>query len=519
MPFTLGVSMLPKDEYEASVMMREGLLDSLDWERIRQFYVQPLNVPSGDLRYLRELTELWVEDIPVIPAEIAPYEPWAEKDIKRFFSDYPQLLAFEPILSFATERSEHGSSASLSVHTDQTQQPNALSRFESGIDPRYSISGSIYNEDSTLLWRTRRIRVAVPGIGSVEGGNFTTADDRGLFFGYFPDDKAVKTSASNWMYGGTRTWNGVRATADCGDRIRVSGFFHQRRTEVAQSLECSADVGTLTEIMAGISRVSQTSSVPAPESTLYVNGGIQGRLAKFDVSVHSGIDIAHPQAIPMSAQVGRKTAEGSVKFLVARIPGSLRLPLSSIAYLCRRDLDTVGQNGTFPDVTLLECRTSLCTWAGSETSMEVISAFHGHGAEILATARVQGSLPVDYHLEYSCRALTDKSQTIHSVNFAVQGAVRKGSSLGLSCRYYCRDNGFQSVFVRTPLDIAILSGITVSPFLTYFSNTEREHAAGAGLKQTLHCFDKTWCEWSGQVSWDEHDALDWNVGVRTDFLF
>jgi len=29
------------------------LLDSLDWARIKQFYVQPVNVPSGELQYLK----------------------------------------------------------------------------------------------------------------------------------------------------------------------------------------------------------------------------------------------------------------------------------------------------------------------------------------------------------------------------------------------------------------------------------------------------------------------------------
>jgi hypothetical protein len=515
MPFSLSISSLPRDEYEASAMIREGLLDSLDWERLRQFYVQPLNVPSGDLKYLKELTELWDNDFPVSPSQLKKYIPWEETDIQRFFSDFPQLVAFEPILSFTTAKKGECSDVSLNIEADQTLRPTALSRFTSCISPRFSISGSLYHEDSTLSWRTKSINVIMPGVARIETGNFENADDRGLFFGYFPEDREPQTTLSNWLYGDSRTWNGIMAETECWEKVHVNAFIHERRTENVQAITCKTEVGRLTEVVIGMSRLLKSLS----DSTYYLQGGIQGRLAGFDASMHTGIDAEHPLAVPLSVQVIRKSESGLFKFLGARIPGSLRLPLSSIASLCRRDYDTAYQNGVFPDMTLLECRTTLYPRKGTETSMDLCSIFNGSGADLRATVRAQGASFVGYRLEYSCRMQTDSARIIHNVNITVKRELAASATMCLSCKYFFRDRGGQSVFFRVPLDIAVKPAMTVSPFLTYFSNTGGEHAAGAGLKQTLYCFEKTWCEWSGQFGCDERNIWDWNVEIRTNFWF
>jgi hypothetical protein len=526
--FPLVVSTLPKDEYEAMVMVRTGLLDSLDWERLKQFYVQPLNVPSGDLRLLRELNELWDDDLPVSPSQLEKYVPWTESDRQRFFSDYPQLDVYKPVLSFNTSKAVHFSDVSFNVHADETLRPVALSRFTVSPGQLFSVSGSAFHKDSTLQWRTRTMNVVLPGSVRIEAGNFATADDRGLFFGSFPDDREAQTTGSNWLYGNSKTYNGILAITDCWDRSHVTAFFHERSTENIQEIAYTAGVGGSSELMAGVARAacgSRTSQIfsadPALDRTYYLHGGIKTRLAGFDGCVYTGVDASHPLAVPLSAQVSRRSGFGSVKVMAARLPGCLRLPLSSIAYLCRRDYDTTGTFGGFPDMTLLECRTSLYARAGLETSMDLCSVMYGRGADFQATVRAQGVSFVGYRLEYACRTRWERPQTIHNVNCAFERKLgRNGvTTLGLSCRYYCRDNVYQSVFLRVPLDIAVLPAMNVSPFLTFFSNTDRENATGAGLNQTLHLFDKTWCEWSGQVSRDESRVWDWNVDIRTDFLF
>jgi hypothetical protein len=521
LPLPLNISQLPRDEYEASVMIRDGQLDSLDWEQLRVFYVQPLNVPSGDLRYLKELTDLRVSDLPVTSSRLAPYEPWSPGDIRRFYTDFPQLAPFAPILSFVTSPVRHCSEVSLNIQADQALRPTALSRFAASVDPRLTIIGSAYHRDSAMQWRTRAIDFRLAGVARFEAGNFDAATDGGLFFGYFPDDKENQTTASNWLYGRSRTWNGVYAVSDCWDKFQVSTMYHTRTTENVQQIACKADVGNATDVVFGASRMEQTRLPlgPALNNSYYIHCGLGGQLAGFHLLTYAGVDAAHPWAVPISCQISRKSNNVFVKFLVARIPGDLRLPLSSIAYLCRRDLGAATQDSSFEDRTLLECRTAFRGSAGLETSMDLCSVIHGRDTDVQATVSAQGRSVVDYRVEYGCLATTDRPRMVHNVNLLLHRALHAHLAALFSCRYFYKDNGFQSVFLRVPLDISIIPAITMTPFITVNSNTDGERAASVGLKQTLHCFDKTWCDWAGQISRDERNIQEWDVSVRTNFLF
>jgi hypothetical protein len=520
-PVPLSVSSLPRDEYEASIMIGEGQIDSLDWEQLRQFYVQPINVPSGELRYLKELTDLRVSDPPVSSSKLAPYEPWTPADIERFFKDYPNLVPFEPILSFEASPVSHSSDASLSVHADQNMRPTALSRFDAVVDQRLSFSGSAYHRDSTVQWRTRALDIALAGVARFEAGNFDVSTDEGLFFGYFPDDKENQTTERNWLFGGTRTWNGIGAVSDRWQKFQVCAIYHERPTENVQQISCKADFSEAINVDFGASRMAQTGLAVAPDSAYYIQCGVGGRIAGFNMVANTGVDVSHPYAIPFSCQAGRKSANGFVNLLVARIPGDLKLPMSSIAYLCRHDLGaSTWQDSSLQDMTLLECRTALYRPAGIETSMDLSSVIHGRTASMQATVSAQGRSVVDYRVEYGCLATTDRPSMAHNINFTLKKALPAAHlTAHFSCRYFCKDSGFQSVFLRVPLDIAIMPTMTVTPFITLNSNTDGERAASIGLKQTLYCFEKTWCDWSGQISRDERNVAEWEVDVRTNFLF
>jgi hypothetical protein len=519
-PVPLSVSPLPRDEYEASVMIREGMLDSLDWERLRPFYVQPINVPSGELHYLKELTDLRVIDLPLASSQLAPYAPWTKSDIERFYKDFPQLAPFEPILSFETSPVSHFSDVSLNVQADQTLRPAALSRFDVLVDPRLSVFGSAYHQDSTVQWRTRTMDVTLAGIARFEAGNFNGGTDGGLFFGYFPDDKENQTTASNWLYGRSKTWNGVCAISDRWDKFQVSAAYHERATENVQQISCKAVVGNATDVEIDASRMAQTSLCPAPDSAYYVRCGVDGQLAGFHMIANTGVDATHPYAVPFSCEASGKSGNGFVKFLAARIPAGLKLPMSSISYLCRHDLGAATQqDSALQDVTLLECRTSMSRSSGIETSMDLSSVIHGRSASMQATVSAKGRSVVDYRVEYGCIATTDRPNMVHNVNLTLKRALPAHLTALLSCRYYCKDSGFQSIFLRVPLDIAIMPTVTVTPFFTVNSNTDGEHAASIGLKQTLYCFERTWCDWSGQISRDERNIQEWEVSIRTNFLF
>ncbi len=96
----ISIQQLPLDEKEACIMLKEGTLDSATWELIGNYYEQPLNVPDGELKDLVNVFPEIGHDVPLTQEQLAPYEPWAAKDVQRFFSDFPELNNLKPILSF-----------------------------------------------------------------------------------------------------------------------------------------------------------------------------------------------------------------------------------------------------------------------------------------------------------------------------------------------------------------------------------------------------------------------------------
>jgi hypothetical protein len=103
----IPIQQLPLDEEEAYIMLKEGTLDSATWELIGRYYEQPLNVPDGELKDLVNVFPEIGHDVPSTQEQLAPYEPWAEKDVRRFFSDFPEVKNLEPILSFETCKKPH----------------------------------------------------------------------------------------------------------------------------------------------------------------------------------------------------------------------------------------------------------------------------------------------------------------------------------------------------------------------------------------------------------------------------
>jgi len=517
--FPATMSSLPKDEYEASVMIREGLLDSLDWARIKQFYVQPVNVPSGELQYLKELTDLRLIDLPTSPSRLQTYEPWSSSDVRRFFSDFPYLAPFESILSFETAPAAHRSRLSLSVQSDQTMQPLAMSSFAASTGPEFSASGSAFHRDSAMRWRERMVDVHLAGVARIELGNFDGETDHGLFFGYFPFAKDTQTFVSNWRYGFSRTWNGIMAVTDCWNRVQISADYHERQTENVQDVSCKADLGSASAVGVGVSRMAPSYSNAGLQSVYYLRAGLSGNVMGFDVSLHTGIDPAHALAVPFTFSAATRSHGGSVTMTVARIPGSLSMPMSSLAYLCRRDLDTVAHGGAFPDLTLAQCRTSTTMITGMETTMDLCSVVGGRSAEVEAIVHSRGHSIVDYEIEYGCRGGSGAFSTAHTVSLTLAREFPGLVTAHVSCAYFHKENGFESVFFRVPVDIAVIPAVSFAPFVTFYSNSERENSTGIGMKQSLYCFAKMWCEWSGQVARNERSSLEWDVHVRSSFVF
>jgi hypothetical protein len=517
-PLTLRTAILPRDIPEALLMLKSGALDSLEWNMLETYYIQPIEVPLGELGYLNDLLDNRLQDLPVSPDMLARYEPWTAADIARFFSDYPQLKKYEPILSFSRAGARRFSNAGLAVSSDETWKTTALSRFLLQPYRGISIQGTADLVDTALLWKRRTASAAFPGIVSFEAGNFQQIKDGGLFYGYFPNDNRTPTTLSNWAYGMSNTWNGISIQSDCWKNTQVSAFFHDRATEKAFGFFCEAEPNEALRFKAGLSSletVAQDSAAHARDYFLHC--GVSVNRNGFGISVNTGLEQSRPLALPLSAELTKKSKGAEFKVLVARIPASLSLPRGRIAFDCRDELDEKDSAG--PDISLVDCSTGFRVSDALFTTMGLSSVLQGGTAALCATAGASGTVYFDYRVLYTYRMSTAASQETHAVFISIDRAFSPRVKAGLSVRSYSSNTGYQSAFSRVLAEFRLLPGLQISPYVTLFGDTGREWTGSLGFKQALRLFEKTWCEWDIATSTDGKNEQKWNLNARAYYCF
>ena len=517
-PLSLRTSMLPRDIHEALLMLKSGALDSLEWNMLETYYIQPIEVPFGELGYLNDLLDNHLQDLPVSPEQLGRYEPWSAADIARFFSDYPQLKKYEPILSFSHAGARRLSNAGFAVSCDETWNATALSRFSLQPWRGISIQGTGGLGDTALLWKRRTASAAFPGIGSFEAGNFQLVKDGGLFYGYFPNDNRTTTTLANWRYGMSNTWNGISMKSDCWKHTQVSAFFHDRTTEKAYGVFCETGPDDALRVKAGVSSLETTDPDSAAHARDYfLHCGASANKNGFGISVNTGLEQSRPLALPLSAEFTKKSKGAELKVFVARIPAALSLPRSRIAFDCRDELDAKESAGS--DISLVDCSTGFRVSDGLFATMDLSSVLQGGTAAICATAGASGTVFFDYRVLYTYRMSTAASVESHAAFVSIDRSVSSRVKAGLSIRSYSASTGYQSAFSRILTEFRLLPGLQISPYMTLFGATGREWTGSFGFKQALRLFEKTWCECDLSGSMGNKNEQEWNLNARAYFCF
>ena len=517
-PLSLRTSMLPRDIHEALLMLKSGALDSLEWNMLQTYYIQPIEVPLGELGYLNDFLDNHPQDLPVSPEQLGRYEPWAAADIARFFLDYPQLKKYEPILSFSHAGARRFSNAGISISSDETWNTTVLSRFSLQPWRGISIQGTAGLGDTALLWKRRTASAAFPGIVSFEAGNFQMIKDGGLFYGYFPNDNQTTSTISNWRYGMSGTWNGLSLKSDCWKHTEVTAFFHDRTTEKAYGVFCEAGPNDALRVKAGVSSLETAAQDNVAHARDYfLHCGVSANKNGYGISVNTGLEQSRPLALPLSAEFTKKGKGAELKVFMARIPASLSLPRSRIAFDCRDELDAKDSAGS--DISLVDCSTGVRVSDALFATMNLSSVLQGGTAALCATAGASGTVFFDYRVLYTYRMSTAASVESHAAFVSIDRALSPRVKAGLSVRSYSASTGYQSAFSRILAEFRLLPGLQISPYVTLFGGTGREWTGSLGCKQTLRLFEKTWCEWDLSASTDNKNEQEWNLNARAYFCF
>jgi len=248
---------LPDDESGLSALLEEQAIDTFQYEQLLVYYALPLSVPEGELALLVQ-TFPDIEDLIPNREQIDGYQPFDNRQIQRLFSDFPALADFAPVLRFNTT-----TASSLPISGEIIFGIN-----KSGIDelkgqrvrfrqksPIISTEGSVSLSDSAALWNSRRIDVSYKGVNA-QIGNFKQPLAGGLAFGVFSPVEKEMSISSNWLYAGSKTWNGVSVSVTEIPRLPslgASAFYHVRTGERGAGGAVSFRHGKQLTVSAGVS--------------------------------------------------------------------------------------------------------------------------------------------------------------------------------------------------------------------------------------------------------------------------
>jgi len=257
LPVSVSALRLPDDEDGLAELLEAREIDTLQYEQLLVFYALPLSVPRGELVYLAQFFPDIAEAVPVSFEEISSYRPYGNREIQRFFNDYPALEGFEPILRFdaAAGSAEPNGEVAVGINRSSVEALRGHRmrfRRKGGV---LSAEGTAAFSDTSARWRSRRVDVSYGGAG-VHIGNFKQPMPGELAAGRFAPMESTdgKTDAAGWLYGGSGAWNGVSVDVKeiwGAPTIGAGAFCHLRPAEFGGGVWAGVNVGKSARAFAG----------------------------------------------------------------------------------------------------------------------------------------------------------------------------------------------------------------------------------------------------------------------------
>lgn len=518
LPFQMHLVQLPRDEYEASLMMKEGSLDSTEWEMVKPYYAQPLNVPDGELRELGEIFSVPVRDLPLDAAHLDKYVPWAREDIHRFFIDYPELLPYRPILSFSCVKDRPVSHASLALYGDETRQATALSRFSLFGNSAVNVTGSASHLDTSVLWRRRTVQYSYQGVGMLRVGNFEEDRDDGLFYGYFSDTAKTTSAFDNWRYGMSRSFNGIFVQGAPWTGTEASAWYHKRPAETMAAFFCETRPLDPVRITVGLSHLTTSGTAGfAADSELYYHCGLDAGTAGWRARVTTGIVQRHVSSPPLYAEVSGKSGISSLDIVYSRTGDTRFVPRSRLAYACKAELG--DDDSCRRELQMAKVSTRHAFSPRFSVSDELTYTTDDSTAAATASLSAAGSAAVDYRVVYSLRASSAGRVESHRTTLSLQRQMSRFVRQLFYGTVFVKNDGFCSGLLRVPVELQPLAGLTLTPYCSLYANTVQERSLSAGIRQSLYLFAKTGCDGEVEATVNNKNERGWYLHASAFFGF
>ncbi|KMQ50556.1 hypothetical protein CHISP_2549 [Chitinispirillum alkaliphilum] len=391
---------IPSDELEGDELLNAGLIDSLTWARLRPLYSVPLSVPEGRLELITDI----FSDIEEIPEkeELKAYEPWENRDVQRFFNDYPMLEPMRHLLCFNSVLP--GTSANLTINFTKPLgdgQSSQLMRFRYSPHESVSSQGRIGIDETKARWRSRNIAIQLPYL-KIEAGNITQPLPGKIFYGHFTNYETEKSEngriINNWLYPEARNWNGVTLGSSI-DKIHsdISLFYHQREGERIFGGGVGIKKRSL-ELYTGISGFTLKG-----EQATYAHLFSAYRLSHFRFELETGADSREKIRYPLVFRSIHSVRANRLDLEFYHFPQGVCLHMSRMK---RAALRTVNMSD-YPETQVngVNIRVNRLLRSGVRFSPELsIVRAKDSPVHLSSSAMISTNRPINIRFRYSCIA-------------------------------------------------------------------------------------------------------------------
>ncbi|MBN1309227.1 MAG: hypothetical protein JXA18_14985 [Chitinispirillaceae bacterium] len=497
--FTPAEQELPLDETEAELFLEEGILDSAVWQVVLPFYRRPLEVPSGELAQLEEAFPELSGLLPMEQSELDRYLPWGDREIGRFFKDYPILAGFKPILQFDHHPARRNGAVSFYMNrSGYDTSANHSARLLITPVRQAGFNGTVDFTSNYARWERRSFLFKPVSWMSLHLGNALLFPDQGMWYGHFPADTSSRTDPkANWLYGETPTWNGL-ALRCSGTKKRngftpgLSSFFHERTSERIVGCEVAGTVKKTISVSLGTSRLSSDTMDAA---SLYFHGSVHLRSSLLNSEFYCGMEHGRPSRIPFSWSTVYHRDKRFVELRMIRLPARFSAPRSA---LLRRFVNEMEFDDTIPAaVSLVRITTGQRTGCPVRVRPQAELWFNGtdidHGT---------------FYLQGDCSGKSLKSTLLLSQEFGSDDGSARWSiiqgrlewkvipQLCMATRHRCSFTGSGKVNYRGSIAPAILffSFNRIEPSITFTAKGKGAPSILAGCRQKATLFERTYTE-------------------------
>lgn len=513
---------IPQNERIGEKLVADGKLHAEFFEKIKPFYNQPIDVPQGELKILLELFPQLSFDIAVSTDLLKKYEPWDQSAIARFFQDYPDIVQFEPILSFDIKTVDFKAKAAFVICKSSKSE-----MFSHGANLSIDFSES-FNMDTRITfnndyarWYRRALYYVPTEKCSLQIGNFGTFFDKGLFYGYFQTtDASEDLRINNWLYGSARTWNGVKVQiAGTGKEIlrplSVTAFIHKRKTEASGGAVLNIKASNQIIINSGFSLLNLNGY---SGNSYYAHCGIKLKINSLSMEIQSGADIDNPGNIPFLMESRYRLNNNRFNFAFVFLPKDFNAPCSYMVHKIKDNKDEITKA-----VSMLSFQSEhyLQRWLSIVSKVNV--ELTGQKTErVCFRISTINSLPrfkqkLTYSMIPGC-GLTDT--TSNSLHNALRIYLGKKIVIGNDIDFQFQDRCDYSINSLLDARVDLFPAITLQPSISFSRKKEGRGSFVYGFEQVLKLQDKTYSQFKVEQSIGSSKKGELlSVEAKTSFLF